>query len=304
MKIIISGGSGFIGSALVNQLIAGKHTVVLFTRNPGEIALTRQHLTVIQWDGKTIGAWAQHLDGADAVVNLAGESLANKQWTREQKARLLDSRIDSTRVIVEGIAQASQKPAVLINASAVGYYGHVESGDVTEDSPNGHDFLASLTMEWEKEASRASRHGVRVVTPRFGVVLDRNGGALPRLVLPFKLFAGGWLGSGKQWFPWIHREDLVRAIIFAMTNNTVTDALNLAAPDAVTNKQFCKVLGTVLHRPCWALVPAIVLRIALGEMADMLLTGQKVIPTRLLKMGFRFRYPTLRESLQKIFSDR
>ena len=301
MKVVVSGGTGFIGSALVERLASANHVVVLLTRAPAAHARARANVVIAEWDGKSVGPWGQQIEGADAVVNLTGVSLAAKRWTQKQKEILVSSRREPARALVEAIGAVRKRPSVFLSASAVGYYGHVESDDVTEDTPHGDDFLASLTMKWETEASRATEYGVRVVTPRFGVVLDRRGVALTRLALPFRFFAGGWLGSGKQWFAWVHREDVVRAIEFTLVTDMVSGPLNLAAPDAVTNKEFCKVLGSVLHRPCWAAVPAPVLRLALGEMADMLLTGQKVKPTKLQEAGFSFQYPTLRMALQKIF---
>jgi len=301
MKVVVSGGSGFIGQALVNRLFADKHDVIILTRNPAKESRSESTVRKVQWDGKTVGAWVSDLDGVDAVVNFAGESLAAKRWTRAQKAILLSSRFDATRALVDAMAKVRPTPSVLVNASAVGFYGHVDAAGVTEDSPRGNDFLAELTAEWESEANRAKEFGVRVVTPRFGLVLDGAAGALPRLVLPFKLFVGGWLGSGRQWFPWIHLADVVSAMMLAITNKQIVGALNLTAPESVTNKEFCKVLGSVLHRPCWAPAPEPILRIALGEMAEMLLTGQRAIPNKLLQSGFEFRYPTVRQALEEIF---
>lgn len=301
MNVVVSGGTGFIGGAAVRHLADEEHTVVVLTRNP-----TRQRdklplIELEQWDARTVGPWAKRIDGADAVVNLAGESIGGKRWRRDQKARIIDSRISATKAIVDAIAQASKKPRVLVSASAVGYYGHVESGDVTESHGKGKGFLAAVVERWEQEAREAEKLGVRVVLPRFGLVLEKDGGSLKKLALPMKLFAGGWLGSSDQWFPWIHRDDVVGMIEFAIQNAQLSGPLNVAAPDAVTMKEFCKSLGRALHRPCWAPVPSVVLRAMLGEMSEMLLTGQRVVPRKLLDAGYRFRYPTLDGALTALY---
>ncbi len=302
MKIVVAGGSGFLGKALLKKLIEANHSVALLSRNPRAAqSNVPSSVQVEQWDAKSVGNWAQRIDGADAVINLTGESIGGKRWTAKQKEMILSSRIDSTRAVVEAIRQATLKPKLLINQSAVGYYGNVEVGNVTEDHPRGTDFLGEVASRWEVEARKAESLGVRVVTPRTGIVLDKNGGALQKLLLPFNLFIGGPLGSGRQWFPWIHLEDEINAFLFALENPKLSGPVNLAAPESVTMKQFCTALGKAMHRPSWAPVPGFVLKILLGEMAGpLLLGGQKVVPEKLSEAGYKFRFPKLEEALSDI----
>jgi len=304
MKIVVAGGSGFLGKALLKKLSQAGNSVILLTRNPDAVAPTiPPSIQIAPWDASTIGHWATSIDGADAVINLTGESIGGKRWTTKQKEVLLSSRIDSTKAIVEAIRQASKKPNVLVNQSAVGYYGNVPEVDVEEDHPPGNDYLSYVARKWEEEARKAESLGVRVVLPRTGVVLDSRGGALPRLLLPFNLYIGGPLGSGKQWFPWIHLEDEITALVYAIENEKLAGPVNLAAPGHVTMKQFCSALGNAMHRPSWAPVPGFMLRILLGEMAgSLLLGGQKVIPEKLLETGYKFRFPKLDEALADVLN--
>jgi uncharacterized protein (TIGR01777 family) len=257
-------------------------------------------LSVEQWDATSPGPWEKHVDGADAIINLTGELISGKRWTAQQKEIILNSRVSATLALVNAIGRASKKPSLLINFSAVGYYGNVPSGEVPESLPPGDDFLAVVCQQSETAAQKAEQHGVRVVTPRIGIVLGEDGGALKRLLLPFKIFAGGYLGTGQQWMPWIHRDDLIRALAFIIKSPQLNGAVNFAAHDAVNMKAFCKTLGKVLGSPSWTFVPAFILRLGLGEMADMLLTGQRVIPKYLLSAGFTFNYPTLKSALKSI----
>jgi hypothetical protein len=233
------------------------------------------------------------------VVNLAGEPIAGKRWTRAQKTRLRSSRIDTTRTIVQAIADAQRKPRLLLNASAVGYYGPRGDEEVSETEPPGNDFLAGLCREWEAEALRAEPHGVAVVRLRTGIVLGKGGGALAKMIPPFKLFVGGPLGSGRQWMPWIHLDDevgLIEHLLAPGAGGTV----NATAPEPARMKEFCAALGNALGRPSWAPVPGFVLRAAFGEMADVLLTGQRAVPAEAQRRGYRFRFPTLPEALRDI----
>jgi uncharacterized protein (TIGR01777 family) len=239
----------------------------------------------------------KNVEGTDGIVNLAGESIAARRWSTAQKERISASRIESTRAIADAIEMMGSKPKVLINASGVGYYGDVKTGDVTEDSPGGNDFFAELCRRWEAEAQRAREFGVRVVNLRTGVVLHSSGGALTRFLLPFKLFVGGPLGNGYQWLSWIHREDALRAILFALENPSLTGPLNITAPEPVTMREFCRSLGKALRRPSWIPVPEFALRIALGEMADVVLKGQRAIPKKLLDAGFTFQFPRIDDAL-------
>ncbi len=301
MKIVIAGASGLIGRHLTNALLRAGHTITCLTTRPVAPNQTTDPAFVkVHWDGTTAGDWIRSLDVAGAVINLSGQSLSSGRWTETRKQSLRSSRLNSTRSLVEAIRTSRKKPSVLINASAVGYYGPVESGDVAEDSPAGTDFLASLCAEWEREAMAAEPLGVRTVTIRSGVVLDPGGGALRRLVLPFRLFVGGPLGNGAQWLPWIHREDQVRAILFAIERTELSGPVNLVAPDVVTMSEFSRTLGRVLRRPSIMSVPGFALRILLGEMATIVLTGQRAVPRKLLQAGFRFLHPTLPEALSSL----
>jgi uncharacterized protein len=299
MKIILAGATGFIGGALVKRLLQEQHALTLLTRNPSRY---RGHygtqVTLLAWDAHTQGEWAAAFNGADAVINLAGESMAARRWTRAQKHRLVQSRLQSTRALVEAIAQSAQGPQTLINVSAVGYYGNVPTGDVTEQSAQGHDFLAETCVEWEQEALRA--HGVRVVLPRIGVVLGPGGGALEKMLPPFRLFAGGPIGTGQQWMPWVHRDDVVNIMLHMLHNTTMHGPCNVTAPTPVTMYEFCATLSRVLRRPSWLPVPGIVLKVLLGEMAEMLLGGQRAMPQALQEQGYTFQYATLEPALQAL----
>jgi uncharacterized protein (TIGR01777 family) len=302
MKIVVSGGTGFIGRALVQRILDDRHTLVVLSRRAPTVIRqgVMKNVAVVEWDGKSIGPWAGEIDGADAVVNLAGHNIGQR-WTPSTKTRILRSRIDATGAIVDAIARATAKPRVLVNMSAVGYYGDVPEGEVTESHPRGHDFLAEVVGRWEDAATGAKAYRVRVVTPRFGIVLERGGGALQKFIPPFKYFVGGPLGSGKQWLPWVHLRDAIEVIVFAIQNPTLTGPVNVAAPETVTMKEFTSALGTAMHRPSWAPVPAFVLKAIFGEMSITVLGGQRVSSRKLIEAGFSFRYPQLSEALAAIF---
>jgi uncharacterized protein len=301
MRVVVTGGSGFIGSALIARLGAEGHDVVLLTRNPEAARLKLgAQANIDRWDGKNAGSWEAHIDGADAVVNFAGEPLDAKRWSPQQKERIISSRVNATTAIVNAIEKAKRKPSVLVNASGVGYYGPVENGEVTEEAPRGKDFLSQTTFEWETAARKAEASGVRTVVLRIAVVLGDNGGALKKLLIPFKLFVGGALGSGRQWFPWVHRDDLLGAISFVMENSDMAGPVNVVAPESVTMREFCAALGKVLHRPSWVPVPAFFLKLLLGEMSDMVLAGQRAVPKALERHGFKFKFPHLSSTLADI----
>lgn len=303
MKIILAGATGFIGKPLVDRLLAAGHALHILTRRTSGLPwAVSENLHVLRWDAKHSGEWTQALDGADAVINLAGEPIAGKRWTAEQKEKLLRSRVDATRALVQASAQAKVKPGVLINSSAVGYYGPVDFADVIETTPRGAGFLAGVCETWENEAKKAGEEGVRTVLVRTGIVLEKGGGALAKMEFPFKIFAGGPLGSGRQWFPWIHREDLLGIIEFALAHDNVRGPVNAAAPHPVTMNEFCRELGRALHRPSWARVPAFALNLLLGEMSEMLLTGQKAMPKKALEAGYRFKYNRVDEALKAIYA--
>lgn len=300
MTIVLSGGTGFIGKAVRERLLAAGHRIVLLTRRPGAVRAAGS-LEVCGWDARALGPWAARVDGADAVINLAGEPIATR-WTAAVKQRIVTSRVEATRAVVSAIAQAKRKPAVLINASAVGFYGNVPEGDVPEERSRGTGFLADTCALWEEAARAAEASGVRVVTARTGIVLERGGGALKMMVPPFLMFMGGPLGSGRQAFPWVHRDDVVGAILFALERREASGPLNLVAPEAATLAQFCQALGRALGRPSWLPAPAFAVRLLAGEMADeMLLSGARVVPSRLLSLGYAFRYAKLDAALAAIF---
>jgi len=299
MKLVINGATGFIGSEVVSQLARQNHTLTLLSRKP------RAHprganIQWMVWDGGLPGSWQTALDGADGVINLAGEPIAAKRWSAARKQALYLSRIDTTRALVSAIARANQKPKFLINASAVGFYGPHGDETVTEESPPGHDYLAQLCAAWEAEANKAKEHGLRVALVRTGIVLGKGKGALAKMVPPFKFFAGGRLGSGKQWFPWIHLDDEAGLIRFLIDNEKADGPFNATAPNPVTLDEFCKALGKVLNRPSWAPVPASLLSLMLGEMAEMLLTGQRALPAAALKLGYQFKYQNVFDALASL----
>jgi uncharacterized protein (TIGR01777 family) len=300
MNILIAGGSGFIGRALTDKLVREGHALTLLTRRPSRGAGGAPGLTVEEWDASSIGPWSARVREADVVINLTGELIGGKRWTPAQKEVIRRSRIDSTRAIVEAIAKDPKRPALLVNASAVGYYGSVPAGDVPESFPAGRGFLAEVCREWEEAAYAATPLGVRVITVRLGVVLAPQGGALDRMLLPFKLFVGGTIGGGAQWFPWIHRDDVVAGILFLLRSPMISGPVNFVGPEPVTMRDFCRRLGAAMGRPSWAPVPAPVLRLLLGEMAGMILTGQRAVPKKLLDAGFAFRHPTVAGALREI----
>lgn len=302
MKIVVTGGTGFIGQPLVKRLLDENHAVVVLSRNPSAARFERHHnLTLEQWNASTVGPWKRHIETADGVINLAGASIG-KRWTSKHKERILNSRLQATGAIVQAIAQASKKPSVLVSVSAVGYYGHVESGDVLETHPPGNDFLARVCIQWEDASRKAAEYGVRVVNPRFGIILAKNGGALKKFLPPFYLFIGGPLGSGNQWFPWIHRDDVIAILLFLLQNDRLSGPVNVGSPNPVTMKEFCTALGNAMYRPSWARVPSFMLKVLLGEMSQIVLTGQRIVPKKLLEAGYTFRYPELSGALEAILA--
>jgi uncharacterized protein (TIGR01777 family) len=297
MRIVIAGGTGFIGTALSARLLERGHSVIMLARSPSR-ASDSSSQEWVHWDPFSPGSWEKVINGSDGVINLAGEPIADKRWTASQKEKIRSSRIGVTRAVVASIAKAGQKPKWLINGSAVGYYGPRGEEVVTEKAEAGDDFLGRTCREWEEEASKAEDGGLRVVRLRTGIVVGKGGGALSKMVPPFKFFVGGPLGGGKQWMPWIHLEDEVGLIEFLMENSNAHGPINATAPNPETMKDFCRTLGKVLHRPCWAPVPSFVLHLLLGEMADMLLTGQRALPAEAQRLGYRFRYPLLQGALE------
>ena len=294
MRIVIAGGTGFLGTGLVDRLRATGHVVTVLARRP-------RRAGEVEWNpGGSPATLARALEGADAVVNLAGASIA-RRWTRAHKRELWESRVPLTRALVEAIKSTTPAPGTFISGSAVGIYGDRGDEALTELSPTGTGFLASLGEAWEKEALAATTHA-RVVLVRTAVVLDRKGGALPQMALPFHFFAGGRIGSGRQYFSWIHREDWTSMVAWALTNTAVAGPLNAAAPHPVTNLEFTRTLGHVLNRPSLLPAPAFALRAVLGEMSSMILESQRMLPAKACDLGFRFSHPQLEPALRAIYS--
>jgi len=289
MKVVLAGGSGFLGSALATALRArGDETVVLSRK------AAHAFRPATTWDPNgTAGPWAREVDGADAVINLAGESLPDKRWTAAHKRRILESRVLATRSLVEAIRAAQRKPSVFVSASGVGFYPDSDAV-VDESSPPGESFLSRVCLEWESEARQAESTATRVVLLRTGVVLHRAGGALQKLLLPFKLGLGGPIGSGKQWWAWIHRDDWVRMTVWAIDSAAMRGPLNVCAPDPARNRDVMRAIGRALHRPAVLPAPGFALRLALGEMADeMLLSSQRAMPRRARELGLTWTWPEL-----------
>jgi uncharacterized protein (TIGR01777 family) len=294
-SIVIAGGTGLLGTALLDALRHDGHRVIVLTRRP-----THEH--EVRWSPDDNDfSWASTLSGATAVINLAGTSIASGRWTAARKASIHDSRVRATRALVKAIAEVPQPPSVFISGSAVGYYGARRDEPATEATPPGSDFLATVCREWEAIATQASDR-TRVVLMRSGVVFARQGGALPQLVLPFKLFAGGPAGSGRQFVSWIHLHDWVALVRWVLVTATIAGPLNATAPAPVTNEELSHTIGRVLGRPSFLRAPAFALRLILGEMADALvLGGQRVVPDVAQRNGFAFRYPTVESALKDIY---
>ena len=302
MNIVVAGGTGFIGRAFIRKLLDEGHGVLALSRRTDAFKnISHADLQVASWDGETQGPWARLLGDKDAVVNLAGEGIADKRWSAERKKQILLSRVNATRALVEALGRCSDRPKVLLNASAVGFYGDVPSGEVAESHPKGQGFLADVCAEWEKEALKAEAFGTRVVLMRFGVVIGKGGGALQKFIPPFRFFAGGPLGSGRQYFPWVHLDDVIGATLYALKNNTLSGPVNVTAPESLTMSQFCRELGSAMHRPSWAPVPGFVLRALLGEMSGMILNGQNAVPRKLEQAGYRFQHPQAGPALAHLF---
>ncbi len=301
MKVAITGATGFVGSRLVERLQAQGHQPLILTRNRAAALRAFPNLEIVAYTPTESGSWQQAIAGCDAVVNLAGESIAESRWTPKHKQEILDSRKLGTQKIVEAITRANPKPTVLINASAIGYYGTSETATFDETSSPGNDFLAEVCQSWEAEAQKVKDAGVRLVILRFGIVLG-NGGALAKMIPPFQVFAGGPIGTGQQWFSWIHRDDLVNLILEALTRQDIEGVLNATAPHPVRMSELCQTLGQTLNRPSWLPVPSFALEVLLGEGAQVVLEGQQVLPKRTTSYGFEYQYPTVKEALGEILA--
>jgi uncharacterized protein (TIGR01777 family) len=300
MRVLITGGSGLIGRAVAAPLAAAGHEVIVLSRDPARVGGLPAGARAAGWDGLTPAGWGDLLDRDTAVLNLAGEGIATGRWNAERKRRIRASRLDAGRAVLEAVrraAAAGRAPAVVLQASGIGYYGECGDQEVGEDRPAGGDFLAEVSIAWEAASAEVEALGVRRVVLRTGIVLDRRGGALPKMLPPFRLGIGGPLGSGRQWFPWIHIADEVGSILFLLADASARGPFNLCAPQPVTQRAFARALGRQLHRLAVLPVPAPALRLALGEMAGALLRSQRALPRRLQAAGYVFRFPELSGAL-------
>lgn len=309
MRVIITGGSGLIGRALAWELTQYGYEVIALSRHPEKATGLPNGVHSVRWDGHTASGWGNLVEGASAIVNLAGESIAGdsflalvlNRWTPERKRSIRESRLNAGTGVVQAIQQASQKPKVVIQASAVGYYGSRGDDEITENTPPADDFLAKICVEWEACTAVVEQMGIRRAIIRTGgVALSTEGGAFPFMLLPFRLFVGGPLGNGRQWFSWIHMADEARAIRFLIENPDARGPFNLCAPASTTNAEFSRSLGKVLRRPSFLPVPGFALQIAFGEKAGLLLGSQKQIPRRLQELGFAFQFPDAESALRDL----
>lgn len=307
MRIIITGGTGLIGSALAEELDKYGHEVIALSRNPQKPNMLPKSVQVEKWDGRTSQGWGHLVEDAEAIVNLAGENISGEgmfpsRWTEERKRRILQSRVDSGRAVVEAVQAANKKPATLIQASAIGYYPAHENKRYTEDDLPGSDFQAEVLKQYEASTQAVEALGVRRVIIRSGVVLSNNGGAFIPQVLPFKMLVGGPLGNGKQGYSWIHIDDEVAAIRFLIENKEASGPFNVTSPNPVSNGEFGKVIGKVMKRPSFIPVPAFALKLVFGEVSNILLDGRFVLPKRLQELGFIFRFPNAESAVADLLS--
>lgn len=302
MKVFITGGTGFVGSTLSKDFLKQGHDVTVLTRSLANASRMPESVTLVEGDPCKKGAWQEKLPHHDVIINLAGRSIFTR-WTKKAKERLRESRLRTTKNIVEALTQRQGEDTLLLSTSAVGYYGFRGGEELDENNPPGNDFLATLARDWEKEAFRAQELGVRVVTCRFGIVLGKGGGALGRMAKPFRMGLGARLGSGRQWFSWIHEQDLASIYSFLMAQGNISGAINFTSPQPVTNARLTKALAEVLKRPLlMPPVPSFILRLVVGEFGSVLLKGQRVLPRRLMTLGFRYQFPTIKEALWDLLS--
>jgi hypothetical protein len=300
MNVFMTGGTGFVGTYLAKRFIAEGHSVTILTPDAGEQPLNVKGLSYLEGNPTVKGEWQKAVAGYDLIINLAGASIFSR-WTEEQKNILRASRLLTTRNLVDALPQ-NAKHITFFSTSAVGYYGFHDDEELTESAPAGTDFLARLACDWESEALKAQTKGARVVVTRFGIVLGKNGGALGQMIPLFRFFLGGPLGSGRQWFSWIHTHDLAEAFIFLLRHQDISGAVNLCSPQPVRNRELGNAIGRILHRPSFLPAPGFMIRLILGEFGSVLLEGQRAIPRRLLNAGFQFQYPQIDEALKNILT--
>lgn len=300
-KIIITGATGLIGRKLSQKLTEAGHQIIVFSRNASSAKnILKKDYTYIDWDYRKSDKWIESISTADVIVHLAGINLFAKRWNKKFKEEILASRKETTKALVDAVKLSQAKPEVFVSASAVGYYGDCGDKLLDENSPAGNDFLAEVCKVWEAEAAVVEQAGVRRVSVRTGIVLSKEDGALKRMLLPFKLFVGGPLGNGKQWFPWIHIDDIVGIYFHAIENQNLIGAVNAASPNICTMKEFAKTLGKVLHRPSLFPVPELALKIAIGEAGKVVLMSQRVKVNKLLESGYKFKFENLEEALRNL----
>lgn len=301
MKFVIAGGTGFIGTMLVRRLSQDPHSIILLSRSGSRsYRLNNTEVRIVRWNPYAAGEWMREIDGADAVINLVGKNVFEQRWNNTVKQQILDSRVLPTAFLVDAIARAGKKPSLLISASAVGFYGDRQDDMITETSAPGNDFLAEAVKQWEGAAYEAERFGVRVATPRIGLVLEKSGGMIGKMLLPFQLFVGGPIGSGQQYLPWVHMEDVVRGILFPIERPAFHGVYNLVSPHPVTMNEFVRAIGKALHRPAWLPVPKFALSILYGEGAKVILSGQRALPKRLIEAGYLFSFTDAESALMNI----
>jgi uncharacterized protein (TIGR01777 family) len=306
MRIVIAGGTGLFGRALVENLVGSGHDIVVLSRNAAAQGSTfPEGVQLVQWDAMEIGEWSRQIDGSDVVVNFTGENIAGERflpgrWTEKKKRVLRSSRVDAGKAISRSIAEASARPRVLIQASAVGYYGPRGDEIVTESTSSGNDYLANLCTAWEASSKGVEQYGVRRVILRTGLVLSNRGGPLPRLIKQYRLFAGGPFGNGEQYWPWIHIDDVVGAIRFLMEDDSAGGPFNITSPTPVTNRLFSKMLGKALGRPSFWPIPAFAMRLLVGEVSVVVLKGQRAVPVKLGALGYDFAFSDLVTALEDV----